>query len=60
VSRPCPQGAARCEGYLQPSRDYPSLLHCNFCGRYYAREQGTHTLRLIEPSRLSEWREVQS
>lgn len=58
MSRPCPQGSARCNGYLHPSRDYPSLLLCNFCGRYYARQGGTHTLRLIEHERLSGFREA--
>lgn len=30
----------RAEGYLSPSVDYPGLLHCNCCGRYYGWKSG--------------------
>jgi hypothetical protein len=70
MSRPCPACTAACEkgsggevlGFLFPSMDYPSLLHCNCCGAYYrlARETSyaVQTLSRVEGSRLANFREV--
>ena len=56
------EGAAKYDGrefdggYLHPSMDYPSLLHCNFCGAYYKLERGT--LHFIPQLELSDYQKV--
>jgi len=48
----------RSEGWLHPSRDYPSLLHCNCCGAYYRRATVLAVPVFVPPSELPNYREV--
>lgn len=60
---PCPECKAAAErqnrefdgGYLHPSADYSHLLHCNFCGAYYARANYAAPLRHVPAHEL--WRQ---
>ena len=51
-------------GFLHESRDYPSLLHCNYCGRYYECKKDhrgwadSTTLRRLSPEEVAQHREV--
>ena len=66
MALPCPDcqaGAARDGhefdgGYLHPSADYTYLLHCNWCGAYYARVNYAAPLRHVPANELQHHQEV--
>ena len=67
MSTPCPdclQGAERVGlpqdevPPLRPSRDYPSLWHCEFCGGYFRRSSYAAPLTPIPRLSLTDYREV--
>ena len=47
----------RSEGWLHPSRDYPTLQHCNCCGGYY-KPTRAGMLRRLSRDEVAQHREV--
>jgi hypothetical protein len=69
MSRPCPACKTGAErrglpfnggGHLHESRDYPLLLHCNYCGRYFRPDEGGMVLVTITTRCLSQYHGVTS
>jgi len=62
MSRSCPacdQVHGKGEGgHLHESRDYPSLLHCNYCGRYYRPATVLAMPVFVPRAELPNYREV--